>query len=532
MSEGKDRAHPAAWVGYAAAVVGVALVSGAIGVVLRWSHIANVSMLYLLVVLALGTRFGSGPAVVASVLAFLTFNWFFVGPVHTLAVTDPDEWLALLLLLVTSVVTGQLTAGQRRRAEEAQRREHEAVQLYAVGRQLATAPTLDAALQGVAEYLQGALALESCAILLADEGERLQRHALAGRDGLAPGGPEASRWVLSATSAEAPPAQPRRWVRVVPPRPPSARGPEAAPRFELPLRAAERVLGVLRVVPEPERERFSREETRLLETAADQVALAVERLRLQAEANAAEVLRRTDELRTALLNSVSHDLRTPLASIKAAAGSLRQHDVTWSDAERDAFAATIEAEADRLNRLVGNLLDLSRIEAGVLRPEKEWYPISALVEDVLGRLGPLAARHPITVDLPESLPPVELDYVEIDQVLSNLLENALKYTPPGTPIRVAARVEGDALAVEVADQGPGIPPAALPRLFEKFYRAASGPGQPVGTGLGLAVARGLVEAHGGRLDVESAPGAGTTFRFTLPLGTPPALVAAGEPGAR
>jgi two-component system, OmpR family, sensor histidine kinase KdpD len=260
------------------------------------------------------------------------------------------------------------------------------------------------------------------------------------------------------------------------------------------------------------------------------VALAVERVRLQAEANAAEVLRRTDELRAALLSSISHDLRTPLASIKAAAGSLRQHDVAWSDAERDAFAATIEAESDRLNRLVGNLLDLSRIEAGVLRPEKEWYPLSALVEDVLGRLGPLAAEHPIAVDVPDTLPPVLLDYVEIDQVLSNLLENALKYTPPGTPIRVAAHVAGAALTVEVADAGPGIAPAALPRLFEKFYRAASGPGQPRGTGLGLAVARGLVEAHGGRLDVTSALGQGTCFRFTLPLDTPPALAAVAAAG--
>jgi two-component system sensor histidine kinase KdpD len=200
--------------------------------------------------------------------------------------------------------------------------------------------------------------------------------------------------------------------------------------------------------------------------------------------------------------------------------------VAWSDAERDAFAATIEAEADRLNRLVGNLLDLSRIEAGVLRPEKEWYPLSALVEDVLGRLDPLAADHPIAVDVPDTLPPVLLDYVEIDQVLSNLLENALKYTPPGTPIRLAAHAADDVMTVEVADAGPGIPPAALPRLFDKFYRVASGPGHPRGTGLGLAVAKGLVEAHGGRLQVESAPSQGTRFRFTLPLDTPPALVAA------
>jgi two-component system, OmpR family, sensor histidine kinase KdpD len=533
MSWDKDAAPPAApapsWLGYVAAAAGVVLVSLVIGVVLSGARIANVSMLYLLVVLAAGTRFGSGPAVMASLLAFLTFNWYFVGPVHTLMVADPDEWLALLLLLITSVVTGQLTAGQRRRADEAHRREQEAVQLYAIGRWLTGAPTLDTALQQVAEYLGSVLQLEVCAIFLADEEGRLQPRAIVGSEASADRA--APRWLLAAERAPAAAARARRWVRVVPPaRPGAAADPPAARRFDLPLRAGPDVLGMLRVIAAPTRPAFTREETRLLEAAADQVALAVERVRLQAEANAAEVLRRTDELRAALLSSISHDLRTPLASIKAAAGSLRQHDVAWSDAERDAFAATIEAESDRLNRLVGNLLDLSRIEAGVLRPEKEWYPLSALVEDVLGRLGPLAAEHPIAVDVPDTLPPVLLDYVEIDQVLSNLLENALKYTPPGTPIRVAAHVAGAALTVEVADAGPGIAPAALPRLFEKFYRAASGPGQPRGTGMGLAVARGLVEAHGGRLDVTSALGQGTCFRFTLPLDTPPALAAVAAAG--
>jgi two-component system sensor histidine kinase KdpD len=335
--------------------------------------------------------------------------------------------------------------------------------------------------------------------------------------------------VLAPDGAAPSVSRPRRWVRVLPPRSPHARvDQEVVARFDLPLRAGEKVLGSLRAVPVADRAAFSREETRLLEAAADQVALAVERARLQDEANAAEVLRRTDELRAALLNAVSHDLRTPLASIKAAAGSLRQRDVAWTDAERESFAAVIEAETDRLNRLVTNLLDISRIEAGALRPEKDWYPLSALVDDVLGRLRPLAADHPLTVDVPDSLPPVFLDYVEIDQVLTNLLENAVKHTPPGTPIRVGARVRGDSLEVEVVDAGPGIPAAALPYLFEQFYRVWAAGGQSRGRGLGLAVAKGLVEAHGGRIVVDSALGRGTTFRFTLPLETPPALVAAAE----
>jgi two-component system, OmpR family, sensor histidine kinase KdpD len=504
--------------GYAAAVAGVILVSGIIGLVFRWARVTNVSMLYLLVVLAVGARFGSGPAVLATVLAFLTFNFFFVEPVHTFTVADPQEWLALLLLLAASVVTGELAAAQRRRAEEAHRRELEAMQLYAVGRYLATAPTLDAALQGVADHLRAELGLQTCAILVPDADGRLAVRAASGDGRLDPG--ETPRWLL-APDGTAATARPRRWVRVLPPRPPGAER-AASTRFDLPLRAGEQAVGLLRAIPRVERTIFNREEIRLLETAADQVALAIERARLQDEANAAEVLRRTDELRAALLSSVSHDLRTPLASIKAAAGSLRQQDVAWTDAEREGFAAAIETEADRLNRLVGNLLDMSRIEAGALRPEKDWYPLSALVEDVLGRLRPLAGDRPVQVEVPDSLPPVLLDYVEIDEVLANLLENAFKYTPPGTPVRVSARVEGDRMAIEVADVGPGIPPTALPRLFDKFYRVAPGQGQPRGTGLGLAVAKGLVEAHGGIIAVQSAPDRGTTFRFTLPLGGEPA----------
>jgi two-component system sensor histidine kinase KdpD len=184
--------------------------------------------------------------------------------------------------------------------------------------------------------------------------------------------------------------------------------------------------------------------------------------------------------------------------------------------QRQEFAQAIEEEALRLNRIVGNLLDLSRIEGGNLRPEKDWYDLSALVDDVLGHLRPLTAGHSVVVDIPEDLPPVYLDYVQIDQVLSNLIENATKYTAPGTEIRVAARTGDGAVQIEVADQGPGIPPPALAHLFEPFYRGNGSGARRQGTGLGLAVAGGLVEAHGGRIRAENW-GRGARFLFTLPL---------------
>jgi len=242
-----------------------------------------------------------------------------------------------------------------------------------------------------------------------------------------------------------------------------------------------------------------------------------EQERRQREAAEAEILRRTDELRTALLHAVSHDLRTPLSTIIAGAESLLEEDVKWTEDDRREFAQSIYTEARRLNRIVGNILDLSRIEAGSLCPQKEWHDLAALVDDAVGRLRLLLAAHPVAVDVPENLPPVELDYVQIDQVLSNLLENAARHTPEGTPITVSARLEKEEVRVEVRDEGPGIPPEVLPRLFRPFSRVEMPGARPASVGLGLAIARGLVEAHGGRIWVQSRPGRGACFTFTLPL---------------
>jgi two-component system, OmpR family, sensor histidine kinase KdpD len=253
----------------------------------------------------------------------------------------------------------------------------------------------------------------------------------------------------------------------------------------------------------------------------DHAASMIERARLHRESLQVEVLRRTDALRAALLSSISHDLRTPLSSIKASASSLLQEDVQWDEEARRSFALSIEHEADRLNRLVENLLDMSRIEGGALKPEKEWYPIDELIHDVLGHMQPLLQGRTVQTDLPDDLPPVELDYLQIDQVLTNLIENAVRYTPTDSPIEISARAQGNQMMISVADRGPGIPPADLERIFDKFYRVSGTPAQTVrGSGLGLAVSRGLIEAHGGHIWAENRPGGGAIFRFTLPLNNP------------
>jgi two-component system sensor histidine kinase KdpD len=509
-------------VGYVAAGVGVVLVTILIGSVLDRLSISNISMLYLLVVLPTAVYFGSGPAIFASLAAFLAFDWYHIRPLHTFTVADPEEWIALILFLVVSIVTAQLAAGQRRRAEEARRREREARALHELGRILSESDDLDATLRDVAEHLRAELDLLGCAVLLPEDpvrGGRATVRAVAG----APPPPEersTAEWMVAPARSPSAAGPGRRWVRVHDPRRRAARGAPYQLSF-VPLKAAERTVGVLRLARAPDAPLWSEEDARLVDAAADQIALAVERSRLRQEALEAEVLRQTDEARRALLASVSHDLRTPLAAIKASAGSLVQDDVTWTEAERRGFAEAIEEDADRLNRLVENLLDMSRIEAGALRPDKTWYPLDALVDDVLGRLRAVTAGHRIEVDVPETLPPVPLDYVQVVQVLFNLVENAVKYTPPGSTVRISARQEGDAVRVTVADDGPGIPAAALPRLFDKFYRVTGGDtARTPGTGLGLAVVRGVVEAHGGSVGVESpVPGRerGTAFSFTLPL---------------
>lgn len=498
---------------YGTALAAVAAMSLLIGGVLAAVPIANMSILYLIVVLAAATKLGRGPAIAASIAGFLTYDWFFVEPRHTFTIAEPSEWLALFLFLVTAVITSELAANERTRAEQAERREHEAVLLFDALRLMGD-PDLDGALAALAERLRRELPVRSVAIAIS-----LAGHAHSA----AAGEPEAAGPITELLGAGRRPTAseaggPARWIRVVPPARTAASYAVPGPlrRSEIPIRSGDTTVGRLALVRD-ETSAWSAADSRVLALIAASIGSVVERAELREATTRSEVLRRTDELKSALLAAVSHDLRTPLASIIASAGSLRQPDVQWTDAERREFVVDIEHEARRLGRIVDNLLDLSRIEAGALRPDRGWYDVSALVDDVIGRLRPITHAHPVDVRMPDDLPPVFLDYVEIDQVLSNLIENAVRHTPRGTAVHVSARVEGSDLVVEVADDGPGIDPRMIDRLFEPFVRGASGQRSQYGTGLGLAVARGLVEAHGGHIRVENRATGGVAFRFALPI---------------
>ncbi|MDP2726953.1 MAG: DUF4118 domain-containing protein [Dehalococcoidia bacterium] len=513
-------------VGYVAGLASVGLVGGLIGLLLSHFPIANLSMLYLIPVLATAVVFGRGPAVLTSLMAFLTFNWFFIKPLHNFTIADPGEWIALLLFLLTAGITGQLAAGQRQRTEQAKDRQREAAVLYDVVR-LMSGPDLDHALHAVAERLRQELQLAGVTIEFTGDSDLVKSVAVGDENALSLLQRKTGASVRILGQGAQPTASqlgaPGAWIRVIPPYPRGGKAISATDRIQVvPIRVKGRQAGELLLVPRSVTHQSNPANDRLLSAVATQLGSAVERVLLQREATEAEILRGTDELKTALLNAVSHDLRTPLASIIASAGSLRQHDVAWTGEEQQELAATIEEEALRLNQIVGNLLDLSRMEGGSLKPEKAWYDLGALVDDVLGRFRPLTEKHHIIVDVPDDLPPVLLDYVEIDQVLSNLVENATKYTQPGTEIRISARRCENEIQIEIADHGPGIPTAALSRLFEPFYRVSVGGPQTKGTGLGLAVTKGLVEAHGGRIWAENQPTGGARFIFTLPLSEPEA----------
>ena len=453
--------------GWLVAIAATCLSTAVIGQVLGLARISNASLLYLIPVVAIAGRWGRAPAIGAAILAFLSFDWFFVEPLHTFTVAVPSEWLSLTVLLLAALYSAHLTGALRSQAQEARQRAWEATSLRSLATALARARDLPELLEVASVQARTTFHCPGCLI------------------------------DLEGTAAQA----------------------TDAATFVVPLRTPRGTLGSLRLDLSAEPEPGARAALALLEAFAAQLALAIERVRLQEEATQAEVLRRTDELHRAMLAAVSHDLRTPLAGIKAAATSLLQRDVAWSVADRDGFAQSINAGVDRLNRLITNLLDLVRIEAGALRLEKEPYLLADLIGEATRQAGSFAAPGQIVVENLVGAPSmawVRVDPILMEQVLLNLLENAVKYGPVGAPVRVRGRVDGDRAVIEVEDQGPGIATDELDRVFERFYRV-NRPDRSAGSGVGLAVSKALAEAHGGQVTVHSVVGRGSTFAIALPL---------------
>ncbi len=529
------------------AIVGTMLVTAIIAVFNLYPRIPNISIVYLLVVLALASTRGRFASILASIVAFLSFDFFLVPPLYVFTISRIEEWIALFVFLVTAILTSQLAVTLRLRAEQSDLRERETRILYDLVRVTNREDEPENQLHTIALAIVDVFSswgVHDCAILQPDASGTLVVQASAYQPieeiKISPDEKAIASWVMTqgrnmglydddslATTTSA------RFVqRVVVGITAKGRTVRRSLRL-IPLKTGQQVVGVLRLrilddsLKLTQDERLEEEDeqpnarTAFFWTFLEQASSLIERAHLRRENLRIAVLQRTDALRAALLSSVSHDLRTPLASIKAAASSLLQEDVQWDEEAKHSFALSIEREADRLNRLVSNLLDMSRIEDGALKPEKEWYMLPELIQDVLGRLKPLLAERTALTQISADLPPVELDYMQIDQVLTNLIENAVRYTPKDSPIEVTAHCEGSQIMIGVADRGPGIPKGDLDRVFDKFYRVLDwkqNTGHPTGSGLGLAVCKGLVEAHGGRIWAEQREGGGVVFSVSLPVG--------------
>ncbi len=483
-------------VALAAIAAALAAATGAVAALEDRLGVSNASATYLLAVVAIAVAFGIPAAVATAIGSFLLYDFAFVQPTGMLAVADPEEWLNLLLLLALGVIVGQLAGMQRVRAEAALLRERQARAQYRIGRALATAPAAGAALPEVVQVLRSETDAVRAWVTLGPD--RAPDRVVTDDEARARPAAGPAHNLLRRDAGDRPAA----WVRVHDPAVATAGG--ADPQVEcyrVPIIAGGAALGSVWVSRTRAAGRPGEGDTRVLAAAADQVGQALERDRLAREATSAEVARRSEAAKTSLLDSVSHDLRTPLASIRAAAGSLMSPPHDLDPAVRHERAAAIDREAERLNRLVTNLLDMSRIEAGDLRARLEPFPVEDAVDTTIERLADLLDGRSVTVAMRADLPPADIDPVFIDQVLTNLLENAARHAPPGTPIRASAETIGsDWVRVTIEDGGPGVPPDALAHLFEKFSRIPRpGDGSRPGSGIGLAVVRGLVEAMGGRV---------------------------------
>ncbi|MGA2513910.1 MAG: ATP-binding protein [Candidatus Limnocylindrales bacterium] len=530
------RPHRPPVAGLAVAAAGLVLATVLAAVARAQLGVSHAALVYLLAVVAVGMGYGSWLAVATSVASFLLYDFFFVQPIYTFSVASPEEWLDLLLFLVVAIAIGRLSALQLQRRQEAELRSGEARAMFALSRDVATAATaLEAApLLAVRLVREAEMARVWIGLGASIPEERVVADTLPDE----PRPAVMSRWTLHSSSADVQPSWAHVRELVVNPReggsvPREGRGPGAhdeAPLtiLRVPIVLGGETIGSLWATRERGAPFPGRSHSRLLAAAADQLAQSVVRDRLAADATAVEVTRQSDALKSALLDSVSHDLRTPLAAIRAAAGHLMDPDVAWQPEEARAVAASIDLEAQRLSRLVRNMLDLGRIEGGALHPSLELYDLADLVDPVVERLAPALAPSVVEIEVGDDLPAVNVDAIFVDQILTNLLENAARYAA-GKRIRVSVKAVGDQVWLMVDDAGPGVPATALPHLFERFYRAPRRQGSRTegGSGIGLAVVRGLTEAIGGSVIARPSTLGGLSVVVRLPVEREPMPAEAG-----
>jgi two-component system sensor histidine kinase KdpD len=514
IDETKAASRKQRWPGYAAAALITGAATGLAWLLFGRFSPTNLVMVYLVGVLVVAYRFGRGPAIVASVLSVALFDFLFIEPYYSFAVTDTQYVLTFVVMLLVGLVISNLTASIRLQARVAQHRQARAEALYKMTRELSRANDLEEVMTIAVQHVSKVFEAQAV-VLLPNETGTIAYPTAQGIYGSYHGSDMGvARWVFAN-------------------RVPAGLGTHTlsgAEALYLPLLAAHKLVGVLAVLPARQDRLLIPEQRHLLETFTSQIATAIERIQLAAEA--AEFARKaeTESMRNSLLNAISHDLRTPLAVLVGASSSLVADDARLSDEAKRELALSIHEESKRMSTLVGNLLDMARLESGTVELARQWTPLEEIVGSVLSRLESMLSEHPVSVSLPSDLPLVNVDPVLIEQVFANLLENVVKYTPSGTRVEISARKIGPRIAVEVADSGPGIPPGEEAKLFDKFYRLQREAPQS-GVGLGLAICKAIIAAHGGTISAANRASGGAVFRFELPAGDPPTVEAEPVPAA-
>lgn len=478
----------------------------------------NLVMVYLLGVTLVARRGGNLAAILASGLSVAAFDFFFVTPYHSFAVSDLEYLITFLVMLLLALVISTLTVRLREQAEAARARERRTAALYALSRELTSTPDSDGLLQAAARHLHEVFESQ-VSLLVPNTTGRLQPWP-PNRE--APGPALEELMYFTPDSKEQAVAQ---WVyehcQI------AGRGTATLPSAEalyVPLLGTRGAVGVFGIRPAQSHRLLAPEQLHLLETFANQIALGLERAALAETARQAQVQMETEQLRNSLLSSVSHDLRTPLAAIAGASSSLLASPA-MDEKTRQELLQMVSDEADRLARLVENLLYMTRLEAGTMTVHKQWQPLEEVVGIVLERLRQQLAAHPLQVTIAADVPLLPFDELLLEQVLINLLDNAAKYAPAGTPIDLHAWVEHEDVFVQVADRGPGLAAEELERVFDKFYRGTHSIATARrGAGLGLAICSAIIRAHGGRIWAKNRPEGGACFLFSLPLEGPPPIV--------
>jgi two-component system, OmpR family, sensor histidine kinase KdpD len=462
----------------------------------------SVDLVFLTAIIGTAVRSGLWPSVAASVLASLSYNFFFMQPFYTFTIADPRNVSAFTFFMIMAIIVSQLAARVRKLAMTAISRARTTESLYAFSRKLAGVGALDDVLWAACHQAAHMLKVR-VVLLLPENGGLAVKAGYPPEDTLDSADLAAARWAWENNR-------------------PAGRGADTLPgakRLFLPLRTGRGAIGIIGIDSDHDGPILTPDERRLLDALSDQTALAIERVHLVDDMDRVQRTVEAERLRSAVLTSLSHDLKTPLAAVIGTAGTLRDYSDKLTEAQKAELLAQIIDESERLNRFIANLLDMTKLESGAVVPKASLYDIGELIDGALRRSERILARHRVEFDLAANLPMLSLDPVLFEQVLFNLLDNAGKYAPEGTTIRVTGRQEGDAVSIKVIDEGEGVPPSDFELIFDKFYRAQKGDHVRAGTGLGLAISRGFVEAMGGAISVSNRTdrsGAVFTIRFPAP----------------